>query len=194
MNRSSRHLSATLAVALMVFASSSAVQAATADALPSGVVSFELLKAGKQVASGSSAVSTAVREASMKQDSWSGAAPITLHSPDLVYRDTSSRGYVKSCQVTDGKTQIETGSLQTGKAVQIDVDKLAGSDKVLLSATVDVQEDQGDRVFDAGGCKIQTPTSRGARSSQRVVLKLGEHMETKLEDEYALVVRYDLPK
>ncbi|MCA7889665.1 hypothetical protein LGM58_41530 [Burkholderia contaminans] len=174
--------------------------AASADAISSGVISFELLKSGKRVASGAAPVLTfdTAHVASYASDGDAQAKPLPMmftverHSADLVYRDSSSRGYVKACEMADGKPRLQLASQDSGTKVRITADKVS-DESVIVSAVIDAQQDLGDQVFEKLGCKVQLPTSSGVTSNQQVRMKLGQSMTTNLDKDYVLMLRYERP-
>ncbi|WP_141718716.1 hypothetical protein [Burkholderia cenocepacia] len=173
--------------------------AAPAGATSSGVISFVLLKSSMHVASGAARVVTfeTANVASAASDSNAQAKSpsmigIERHSADLVYRVSSSRGYVKACEMTDGKPRLQLASLDSGTNVRITADKVSG-ESVLVSAAVDVQQDLGDQVFENSGCKVQLPTSSGVTSNQQVRMKLGQSMTENIGNDYVLMLRYERP-
>lgn len=166
---------------------------------PAGVISFELLKSGRRVASGAAPVITFEMShvASAASDGNSQAKPLSMfalerHSADLVYRDSSSRQYVKACELTDGKPRMQLASLDSGTKVRITADKV-NSDSVVVSAAIDVQQDLGDQVFENSGCKVQLPSSSGVTSNQQFRMKLGQSTTTNLDKDYVLMLRYERP-
>ncbi|MBR7919685.1 hypothetical protein KDX16_28215 [Burkholderia vietnamiensis] len=174
-------------------------EVASTSAISSGNISFELLKSGKLVASGTAPVVTGetARVAPPASDGSAQAKvppmfAIERHSADLVYRDSSSRGYVKACEIAEGKPRLELASLDSGTKVRITADKVS-SESVVVSAAIDVQQDLGDQVFEKSGCKVQLPTLSGVTSNQQLRMKLGQNTTTNLDNDYVLVLRYERP-
>lgn len=172
---------------------------------PAGVISFELVKSGKRVASGAAPVITfkTSHVASAASDGNAPAKPsisfstvpmstVERHSADLVYRDSSSRQYVKACEMTDGKPRMQLASLDSGTKVRITADKV-NIDSVVVSAAIDVQQDLGDQVFENSGCKVQLPASSGVTSNQQFRMRLGQSTTTNLDKDYVLMLRYERP-